>query len=66
MSKVTLRLFAGAREAAGTGAVEYEADNLAGLLSQAKIIVIGIKPKDLSHVLTDTYKLDPVDKEKKR
>ena len=37
MSKVTLRLFAGAREAAGAGAVEYEADNLAGLLSQAKI-----------------------------
>ena len=37
MSKVTLRLFAGAREAAGAGAVEYEADNLAGLISQAKI-----------------------------
>ena len=37
MSKVTLRLFAAAREAEGAGAVEYEADNLAGLLSQAKI-----------------------------
>ena len=37
MSIVTLRLFAGAREAAGAGAVEYEADNLAGLLSQAKV-----------------------------
>lgn len=35
MATVTLRLFAGAREAAGTGTASFEATSVLGLLDQA-------------------------------
>ncbi len=35
MAAVTLRLFAGAREAAGTGSAQYDADSVRGVLDQA-------------------------------
>ena len=36
MAKVTLRLFAGAREIAGAGKMSYEANTVQGLLTQAQ------------------------------
>jgi|TARA_B100001250_G_scaffold298768_1_gene260328 molybdopterin synthase sulfur carrier subunit len=36
MAKVTLRLFAGAREIAGAGTISYEATTVQGLLAKAQ------------------------------
>ena len=36
MAKVTLRLFAGAREIAGAGTISYEANTVQDLLAQAQ------------------------------